>query len=173
METQLTLNRGGFPPFSARGCTQTLTPIANGELRRTVNGELLFTGSAAHQKYRARLRCLDQASPALEGISRGEAVEVGCITRLVQELVGDSFTTDVVLARPCVPGSVWATTYDAHQVGIHHIDGNRLSLERAPSLGEKFYLSYQPILSMRVLSFHIETNEWGTQVGWRLDLEEI
>jgi hypothetical protein len=173
VETQITLNRGGFPPFSARGCTQTLTPLVNGELRRTVNGELLFTGSAGHQKYRTRLQCLDASSPALDGIARGEPVEVGCIARLVQEVVGDATITNVLLSRTAVPGSARATTLKGEEVAIESVDARQVNFQQPIRFGEKIYLSYQPVLTMRVLSFHLEINEWGALVGWRLDLEEI
>lgn len=173
METQLTLNRGGFPPFSARGCTQTLTPLENGELRRTVNGNLLFTGSLSHQKYRTRLQCLDEETPALEAITRGEAVEVGCIARLVQEVVGDGSLASALLTRIPVVESVRATDIKGDAIAIQSVEGRQVSFAHTIRAGEKIYLSYQPTLTMRVISFHVETNEWGAQVGWRLDLEKF
>ncbi|MBL8677145.1 MAG: hypothetical protein JNJ47_06985, partial [Alphaproteobacteria bacterium] len=49
-ETELTIEIIGkgnfFAPYSARECTQTLTPIPQGSLRRTINGKLVWVGQA-------------------------------------------------------------------------------------------------------------------------------
>ena len=35
------------------------------------------------------------------------------------------------------------------------------------------FTSYRPRLSMMVLDFRLETDEWGAVVGWTLELEEV
>jgi hypothetical protein len=32
---------------------------------------------------------------------------------------------------------------------------------------------YRPLLTMRVVRFNVETDEWGAAVGWSLELEEV
>ena len=41
-ETNLILGLIGMPPESARNCTQTISPIPNGEFQKTINGESIF-----------------------------------------------------------------------------------------------------------------------------------
>ena len=53
MESELTINIGGFPPLSARGCEQELTPISEGEFHRDINGDLIYLGQDTHTKYKS------------------------------------------------------------------------------------------------------------------------
>lgn len=173
METQLVLSRGGFPPYSARGCQQTLTPLKTGEFRRTVNGTLVFTGSQKHRKYQSVLRCRDAAPPSFEGLWQGERVEVSCLQRLVQEVTLTSETPRITLDRHGVKGSVTLQVTGEPLIPLAEAQGYEVSLPERLEGGQKGYLSYRPILTMRVISFHLETDEWGAEVGWTLTLEEI
>ncbi|MBA4749560.1 MAG: hypothetical protein H2057_02955 [Alphaproteobacteria bacterium] len=173
METQLILSRGGFPPYSARGCQQTLTPLKTGEFRRTVNGMLVFTGSEKHRKYQSVLSCRDAAPPSFEGLWQGETVEVSCLQRLVQEVTLTSKTLQIVLDRPAVKGSVTLQVRGEPLLPMLEAQGSEVSITERVYEGQKGYLSYRPILTMRVISFHLETDEWGAEVGWTLTLEEI
>ena len=160
-ETDLTLSVGGLPPLSARGCTQSLVPIANGELRRTVNGELLYTGTRSYEKYKSVITCADKSGIAFDAIWVGAEVRVGCIQRLWQK-VSDS---TVVLSRNPVEGSVIGQNSD-----VKSISGRQVEV-----LGgiEDGYVSYLPYLDMRVVDVSYETDEWGMKVSWRLVLEEV
>jgi hypothetical protein len=82
MESELIINRGGFPPLSARGCIQSLMPIESGVLKRTINGSLVYTGKGPAHKYRSIISCEDKASLAMEGFWRGSELKVGCIQRI-------------------------------------------------------------------------------------------
>lgn len=170
METFLTLGGGQLPPFSARGCTQTLTPLPMGELRRTVNGNLIHIGAEKHFKYKSVIACQDKAGPCLDGLWRGQEVEVGCLSRLHQEMKQEGDHARATLLRPPVEGSV----------AVQGTSGTMVSSElsgrdvQAPlAQGETLFVSYAPRLHMRVISFEIKTDEWGARVGWRLELEEI
>lgn len=35
------------------------------------------------------------------------------------------------------------------------------------------YTFYRPQLTMLITDTHVETDEWGAKVGWRIDLEEV
>ena len=54
-DTDLTLEIVGkgnaLAPFSSRECSQTLSPIPQGILRRTINGVLVCVGNQAHRKW--------------------------------------------------------------------------------------------------------------------------
>ena len=167
MESELIMSKGGFPPLSARGCMQQLTPIQSGELRRTINGVLIYTGKPLTHKYRSLITCEDKASAALEGIWRGSEVRIGCIQRLWQKVIGFQAT----LERDPLPGSVFMITAKGVEVEVQGIKGRTVSFTMAS--GEEGFISYRPWMEMRVLSFSLLTNEWGMKAGWRLELEEI
>lgn len=166
IETRLVISRGGFPPFSARGCTQSLTPIETGALRRTVNGELLYLSGPCHQKYCSIIRCEDQESPALDNLWPGEQVEISCIQYLWQKLQN----TKSILDRPARPDSIKVVD-DAQTSYAFHLDQQQITLE-TKSLGP-WYVAYQPLLKMRVVTFSLEHQEWGEKNPWVITLEEI
>jgi hypothetical protein len=57
-ETLLVLSGIGVPPYSARGLSETLTPIdASANLRRTVNGVLVDLSLAEMRKYHLSILC--------------------------------------------------------------------------------------------------------------------
>jgi hypothetical protein len=68
-----------------------------------------------------------------------------------------------VVEVSCIP-ELCAQTYD-------------FELGRAAVLGsiraETGFTFYRPKLTMMVMHFQIETDEWGAQVGWSMDLEEV
>ena len=160
METELIISGVGFPPLSARGCIQTLTPLEAGVFQRTINGELIYTGKGSHQKYQSTITCQDKTSIAIEGLWRGSKVQVQCLQRLWQKGEGG----EVILERPYVPGSIMI-----HGGEIIHIEGNRVQV----SVGQGVFVSYRPLLDMVVTNFSLLTDEWGMVCGWSLHLEEI
>jgi hypothetical protein len=175
METVLTLGGAALPPLAARGCTQTLTPLQHGEMRRTVNGTLEHIGQNKHFKYRSVITCEDKASPCLEGLWRGQEVEVGCLVRLHQAMKHTERGYETTLLRPPVEGSVVA--HDAgvggFEIEVHGQDILIPMSELSPTPAKPVFVSYAPQLRMRVISFQIKTDEWGAKVGWSLELEEI
>lgn len=172
-ETVLTLNYGGFPPLSARGCVQTLTPLQTGEFRRTVNGNLVYTGNPEHRKYASTIQCKDKAPFAIEGLWRGAEVIVGCIQSLCQELKGDGLKTEMVLERMPVKGSLRLLDEDNNPFETKKIRDQKVSIKKAPARGKSVYAHYRPLLRMQITDFSLTVDEWGVSVGWRLDLEEI
>ena len=167
MESELIMSKGGFPPLSARGCVQQLTPIESGELRRTINGVLIYTGKSLTHKYRSLITCEDKASVALKGIWRGSEVRIGCIQRLWQKVVG----TQAILERHPFPGSIFVISEKGAEIEVESIKDRTLALRMTSS--EEGFISYRPWMDMRVMTFSLLTNEWGMKAGWRLELEEI
>ncbi|MBX9805599.1 MAG: hypothetical protein K2Y18_07605 [Alphaproteobacteria bacterium] len=167
MESELIINRGGFPPLSARGCIQSLMPIESGVLKRTINGSLVYTGKGPAHKYRSIISCEDKASLAMEGFWRGSELKVGCIQRLWQKVLG----TGVVLERDPVEGSVFLIATNQEELGLESVMGRNVVF--ASNVADDTYVSYRPWLDMRVVTFSLNTNEWGLKAGWRLELEEI
>lgn len=98
-DTLLTIT-GIVTPYSARGLSQTLEPIAAaGVLRRTVNGTLVNLSDAVLRKYRSTITCDDMDVPALGGVWPGQQVTVGCVAELAYPTSGGS------AERPVVAGS--------------------------------------------------------------------
>jgi len=76
--TLLVMSTIGVPLYSARGLTQTLTPVSEAKPtpRRTINGELRWLGLTQMQKYESTISCTDQEAPAfvwLHGSSYGQS----------------------------------------------------------------------------------------------------
>lgn len=152
-------------PFSAREITQTLTPISQGTLRRTINGILVCVGSTGHRKFSSTISCKDKSVPAFEGLWKGTLLKVGCIQTLTQLILKG--TQKIQLEREAlslyfvdVAGKVWPVEKpkDRWLLIPHDFPGG--------------HVSYCPWLMMRVVHYRLETDEWGLTVGWILELEE-
>jgi hypothetical protein len=169
METELILSVGGFPPLSARGCKQDLVPVTQGNLRRTINGELIVVGSQ-ELKYKSTVRCNDKTSLATDGLFPGSEVMVGCIQRLWQKVDKNSENIPVILERYPVEGSIAVVDQNQKEVLIQEIDGRKIQLKDRSSI---YYVSYRPWLNMRTITYMLNTDEWGVKSGWSLEMEEI
>lgn len=168
MESELTINIGGLPPLSARGCEQELTPITQGDFHRNVNGELIYLGDDTHTKYKSVIKCSDKAAIATDGLYRGREIELGCIQRLWQKFEVNQ--RDLRLDKTPVSGSVYAYSEDNTEIPILHTQGKSVRLQTPHTSG---YICYRPLLSMRIVQYSLNTNEWGVKVGWQMECEEI
>lgn len=141
-ETLLVLSGMGVPPWSARGLTQSLTPIAaSASLRRTVNGALVDLAATQFRKYASTIQCTDQQAPALEGIWPGTELVVDCVAEL------------------CYPTLGVSSAGPDREVVSSRVEGD--------------FTFYRPRLTMRVVNFSAEQDEYGATNAWRLDLEEV
>ena len=130
----------GIPPYSARGLSQTLTPVpASQQLRRTINGTLVDFSSAQFRKFQSTISGNDQQPPAVNAIWPGSELVVDCICEIAYE--SSTGGPD----RQEVAGSI-------------RYEGD--------------FTFYRPQLTMKVVNFQINTDEYGAQIGWQLDLEE-
>lgn len=165
METVLTLTIGGLPPLSARGCEQILKPVQLGNLVRTVNGELIHVGEQG-LKYQSIIRAKDRTVLAVNGLYPGVKVDVGCVQPLFEKMTDRTHT----LMRPAVEGSIHVIDQDQQDCAFF-IKNDKIYLSEKTT--KDVYVSYRPILSMRVTDFLIRTNEWTFESSWELFLEEI
>lgn len=164
METELVISHAGFPPLSARGCIQELVPVSLGQFRRTINGDLVFLGTQG-KKYKTTISCQDKAPLATDELVPGMVVDVQCIQRLWQKVEGSK----AVLERFAVEESICAIDERRNPVPIICFSKNEVILGN----DETAFVSYRPLLTMRVIRYALTTNEWGINAGWRLDLEEV
>jgi hypothetical protein len=169
METELILSVGGFPPLSARGCMQELIPVPQGNLRRTINGELVMVGGQ-DLKYKSKVECNDKTSLATDGLSPGCEVMVGCIQRLWQKVKENQDNTPITLERYPVKGSVVVVDENQKEIPVREMDGKKIQLE---DRAQTYYISYRPWLNMRTITYSLNTDEWGVKGGWSLEMEEI
>jgi hypothetical protein len=143
--TLLRLDPIGIPPYSARGITQSLELIdAASQMRRTVNGTLIDLSEPAFRKYRSTITCTDQQQPALDGVWPGQVLTVDCAAELSYLTSGGS------PARPLA-----STTDDP------------------ATRAEGSFSFYRPRLTMMVVSYRTDFDEWGASVNWSLSLEEV
>ena len=168
-ETGLTLESLGkgksFPPFSTRECIQTLTPVSHGSLRRTINGALVHVGYKGYRKFHSTIACKDKVPPAFEGLWKGDLLKVGCIQALTLAVPEKAST--VQLEREALFLHLYDITTKRWPA--------KQETDRWISLPSDFpggFITYYPILLMMVKTYHLETDEWGVTVGWRLELEE-
>lgn len=169
MSTDLKLEYAGqplIPPFSARECQQTLTPIPQDIMRRTVNGDLVCVNKGEHKKFLSTIRCKDKAPAAFDGIWKGIVLKVGCIQSMTQHVAPEALS--VQMDRDGFDhhlfdyrGLVWPAT---------PAQNRWISISPGFSGG---FITYKPILLMMVKKYVLETDEWGLSVGWTLDLEEL
>ncbi len=97
--TLLTLSSMGLPLYSARGLTQTLTPIDQAkQMRRDINGALVDLSSQKFRKYTSKITCKDFNAPALDGVYVGMVLNISCVSEL-------SFQTGASPTRPAVSSS--------------------------------------------------------------------
>lgn len=167
-ESSLILGVSGFPPESARNCVQELYPIPNGEFKKSINGNLLFLESTERKRYKSVISCKDINSPIIDGIWIGSSISVGCIQNLWQSInIGE---TKIKLIRPPVSGSVAVVNNTGTPIKFNLLD-DEINLETTHQ--EKIFVCFRPWLSMKVIDFSLETNEWGMSGGWKIILEEI
>ena len=134
----------GVMPYSAAGLKQTLEPIAEAQqIERTINGELLNLSYDAMQKYKSTISGSDVRGPAVDGVWPGKRVTVDCIATL-------SFDNN----------------------GSNTFQRTPVDYETAVWF-EAGFCVYRPQLEMMVMSFTLDEDEYGSVVGWRMDLEEI
>jgi hypothetical protein len=170
METVLTFSIGGLPPFSARGCVQTLKPIQLGKMMRTINGALLHLGPKA-LKYQSIIEAKDKSVLAVDHFSPGSHVRVGCIQRLWEKVAG-GYTHE--LSRANVPGSVCVVDNEQNLVQFSQ-SGTHITLSGNQELSEdkEYFVTYRPYLDMRITDFSLKTKEWSMETEWTLHLDEI
>jgi hypothetical protein len=143
---------------------QELVPLALGQFRRTVNGDLVFLGTNG-KKYKSTISCEDKTVVATDRLDIGGIVDVSCIQRLWQRCEGNRITLD----RLPADGSVHAIDEYHNSLPIIHIDGQEITVDSP----QPCFVSYRPLLTMRIIRYVLKTDEWGVKTGWQMELEEV
>lgn len=169
METELKISGVGFPPFSARGCVQTLVPLKTQSFHRTINGELLYLGGQGFHKFTSTIVCQDLGAFSSQIFGIGQEVDVACIQRLWQPFEGSERPQELTLLRPGVPGSLIAKDEGMKSVDVTILSDTHVRLT-SPGPG---HISYCPKLRMRIREFSLKTHEWDAHNSWVMVLEEV
>lgn len=139
--TLLSFNGEGIQPYSARGLSQSLEPIAQASnARRTINGALKDLAFDGFKKYKSTITANDQTAPAFAEQWPGKTIIVDCVAELSYLTAGGSAKRSVVSGSSRVEGA---------------------------------YTFYRPQLTMKVLGFTTNAEEYGAQVAWSMQLEEV
>ena len=94
--TLLILTNMGVPYYSARGLTQTLTPIKQSDVQEyDINGNLLDLSYAQFRKYSSVISCTDVRTPAFDGMWPGQSIGVSCVCELAYPVGGTAQRTAV------------------------------------------------------------------------------
>lgn len=164
-ETNLVLSGLVIPVGSGRGITQSITPIDNGDLRRTVNGTLVDTTRAVNQKYSTSIKCSDQGSPPFAQVWKGSEMEISCVAKIRQ--MTDAAMV-VTLTRVPVEASIVGMKSDGTRIDADSLDDMDVTFSE-----DVIMVEFCPILEMMVTNYSVDEDEYGATTGWQLDLEEV
>lgn len=149
LPSALSFTELGIPPYALRGISQTLEPIDQASnVKRTINGSLKDVSSPDFRKYRSSIRCTDQQSPGLGRLWPGQRLTMQCAAELSFEGSTDENATadsDGPFERPVVGGSVRE---------------------------ESGFTFYRPELTVLVVNYSTDFEEYEGKVAWQLDVEE-
>lgn len=160
-----------FPPGAARGIRCSVQPIEPGELRRTVNGQLIDLTRAALRKIRIALSGDGVAMPSAHTLWRGSFLLIA--PPIVWTATADAGAAVLYLPRPALSGSL--VLRDAVTDAVlppPEYDAATLSVA-LPEHANAVVLEYQPIFEVLVTDRSEDHDEWGATVSWSLDLEEV
>ncbi len=140
--TLLIMTPIGVPLYSARGLTQSLTPVREAKPApvRTINGEARFLGGSQMRKYDSVITCTDHNAPPFSGLWPGDTVVVDCVCELSY--------ADVTGAA-----------------------AERTEVEDSERTVGGFVL-YRPRIEFLVVDFNQTFNEYGAEYVWQLTLTE-
>lgn len=165
-DTILVLGDIVIPVGAGRGISQSFEIISNGELLRTVNGELVDLTRPENRKFRSSISCTDQAYPAIIDVWRGKTISVSFIEKFRQTVAPAALTVDLI--RDYVPGSIIGRTAAGARITPTGVVDNTATFAQNIIMVE-----YLPVMDMKVVSYDVDRDEWQAETGWSLELEEV
>ncbi|MDR0678309.1 MAG: hypothetical protein LBF44_02105 [Holosporaceae bacterium] len=102
------------------------------------------------------------------GIWVGSQIVVGCIQNLWQII--NPGELKIRLIRPAVDKSICVINNLGDPIKFK-LTNDEVELHKPRE--DKTFVGFRPWLTMKVIDFLLETDEWGTSSGWKLTLEEI
>ena len=164
-ETTLKLGDIYFPVGSARGISQSLEMVSNGDMRRTVNGNLRDLTRTQNRKFESSINASDTESPAVQNLWRGQELVVECIQPFRQSVSPASATATLI--RTHVPSTVFGRKADNSIVAVTSVVAFLATFPEPVIMVE-----FRPILTMLISDISVDKDEYGAIEGWSVDLEE-
>jgi hypothetical protein len=166
--TSLIISELGIGWQSGLDIHESLKPIEAGELRRTVNGDLVNLTSVEFRRLVLRISSDDIRPPALSHLWRGDVLTVVPVTELGDLIPAGGHSRTLV--RDPHPGSVRCLTLAFGDVPCT-VDGRVVTLSSPAAEPARIY--YRPSLTMMVSGWSVDESEAAASSSWSLDLEEI
>jgi hypothetical protein len=168
-ETLLSINGIELPVGSSRGISQTLKPIDNGDLRRTVNGDLKDLTREQNRKFESQISGQGSpilSTPAFADVWKGSELIIDCISKLRQNVNPSS--SSATLIRDPVSGSISGLTFSGDYIDPDTVTGRDVTFSQ-----DVIMIRFRPKLTMLVLAISTNEDEYEAQEGWTIDLEEV
>lgn len=165
-ETILKLGDVSIPAGAGRGISQSLDLIDNGQIRRTINGDLRNLTRALSRKFSSNISVVDLDSPAFRGLWRGQILLVECITRFNQNVSPEASVVDLI--RPFASGSVIGYDAGGQKVAIDAISGQEITFD-----SDVRFVSFRPVIEFMITGISTGSEEYDASVSWSIDLEEV
>lgn len=121
------------------------------------------------------------AKQTLEPIQQASANVYRDVNGTLRNVAGSSFlkyksTISCTDQRPIAIDGVWpgklVTVSCIQTLAYNSSDPSRTAVNGS-EFTEGGWTFYRPKLDMMVIAFSVETDEWGADVSWRMDLEEV
>ncbi|WP_323811269.1 hypothetical protein [Yoonia sp. 67-2] len=158
-----------FPPGSARGISTSIEQIESGELRRTVNGNLVDLTREELRKYAISLSCDGMSLPGFDSVWRGMICTITPPVRWIIKV--EPGQNSVTFARPAANAKMFdAETNNPFPDPIIGSNGTSATFSAQASVA---WIEYQPIFQTRVVGRSESSEEWEASATWSLELEEI
>lgn len=165
-ETNLKLGDLIIPIGAGRGITQNISLVDNGELRRTVNGDLIDLTRDENRKYVSNISASDQKTPSLAGLWKGMQLVVESVA-IIRQLVNPAALT-ATLVRDYVAGTVFGRDINGVKITPTSVVG---LLATFPS--NVVMVEFCPKLTMLIADISIDTDEYEATQSWDISLEEV
>ena len=166
-ETILVLGNVIFPVGSDREITQSLEPIDNGLIRRTVNGDAVDLTRDENRKFQSTISTTDLEGPGFDHLFKGQILTgVECIALLRQTV--DPASTTVTLIRDEVTGSVRGL-----EVDCDFIDPISVVAGLATFADPTIMVEFRPVLNFMIEGKSRSRAEMAATESWSITLVEV
>lgn len=149
-----------FPRGSRRYISVSVRQIEAGELKRAIDGSVMFMGDPDIKLHAVDITCSDQTLPPISDLWVGDRVVIECPVEF--SVPGPAVT----LRHDPVPGSVYGVDEDDRKVGTTASGSRNVSIAGAVAI------RYRPILQCAVGERSFDSQQAMAASGWSLTLEE-
>jgi hypothetical protein len=169
-ETDITIGDINIPFGAGIGISETLQPIDNGQIRRSINGALVDLTRPENRKFEYQISGGDSAAPALMGFWRGQIITNVIPFQKLRDNLSPAGTAITLTREPLVSsvfGYVASTCTKVAPDTVGGVDNKDITF-----LTPVDYVEYRGIFTMMVLANSINADEYAATQTWQIDLEE-